>query len=95
MHYRALRLICDCGSRFTPRIREVGLSPEHQLVVHWHCPSCRQTYYTVKALSDCWRECPTSEEHNQAGNAGALKVLEPDAAFLHSLGVAFPEDEPL
>jgi hypothetical protein len=93
MHYKALSLGCDCGGRLAPRIREIGLSPEHQLVIQWWCPSCRRTHYTVKALSDCWRDCPGPEEHVKTAGGGVLGTLEPDALFLHSLGVALPEDD--
>lgn len=92
MHFRPFLLACDCGGHLPGRIRRVGLTPLHELVVHWWCPACKRTHYTVKALADCWRECPDRDDKKATAMVGAV-LCEADAQFLHSLGVAFHEEE--
>ena len=50
--------------------------------------------YVLKALSDCWRDCPKPEEVQEVTPSRTDLVLygDPDAKFLHSLGVRFPEE---
>ena len=72
----------------------MGLAADHQLVIHWRCAQCRQYVYVVKALSDCWQDCPKPEEVREITASSTELVLyrDPDAKFLHSLGVRFPEE---
>src|ERR1035437_6172615 len=51
MEYRTLPLSCECGG-VPKNISAVGLSSEHELVIHWRCPRCRRNVCTVKPLSD-------------------------------------------
>src|SRR5262245_43015363 len=97
MQFRKLSLSCACGLA-PARIKQLGLSTEHQLVIHWRCSVCKRDMYIVKELAECWRDCPKPEK--------ALAVVQPnlvqankevfrrkDAEFLHSLGVKFPDEE--
>ncbi len=61
MLYRPLPLRCGCG-RVPTRIREVGLTPVHHLVIHWQCRSCKLKIYVARNLADCWRLCPKPKE---------------------------------
>ena len=83
MTFRQLSLCCVCG-RAASRIKQVGLTADHQLVIRWWCPPCKRNVYLVKSLSDCWRDCPKPEDSPEAS--------EPDRRFLHELGVRFPEE---
>jgi hypothetical protein len=95
MRFRQLDFCCrECGAHVPARIRRVGLTPLHQLVIHFWCVGCKRDIYIVKALADCWRECPAPEDEPDAIEPTPEFMREPDAAFLHSLGVAFPDDEP-
>ena len=70
-----------CGE--TPaRIEEVGLSSDHELVIHWWCGSCRRVVNSAVALTGCWELCPAPDvdmEEEAVENA--------DARFLLSLGI--------
>ena len=94
MRFRELLLSCrECGRRVPARIRRIGLTPLHQLVIHFWCAGCKKDIYLVKDLADCWRECPAPEDELDAIQPAPEFMREPDAAFLHSLGVAFPEED--
>jgi hypothetical protein len=85
--YQRIRLACNCG-RQPAGLRELGLTPDRQLVVHWRCPRCRKQVYVVRPLADYWRECP---------NPGALMLPKPadesdDALFLRSVGIRFSDE---
>lgn len=74
------------------RIKQVGLSPEHQLVIHWWCMRCRKAMYVVKDLSECWEESPSHEE--LAASASPQVPCghdrqQGDEGFLHSMGIRF------
>jgi len=95
MQFRQLPLkCCECGGRTPARIKRVGLTPHHELVVHFLCLRCRKHIYVVKDLSDCWRECPKPGDVLEAADLGAPVIREPDLDFLHSLGVRLPDEEP-
>ncbi len=89
MRYETLPLHCECGQQAT-RIREVGLTADHQLVLHWRCVACKKYVYVVKSLSDCWRDCPQEEEHEAVDSPDSL-IGDFDERFLRSLGVALPD----
>ena len=91
MTYRTLSLQCRCG-RASGRIREVGFTADHQLVLHWRCPDCKSYVYGLKPLDDCWEACPTEEELQEAAEPGEGSVAETDVRFLQKLGVRFPDD---
>ena len=92
MKFRQFALSCECGLIPT-RIRQVGLSIEHQLVIHWWCMGCRKAMFVVKDLAECWEQCPQPDEigvtaavpHDAEGQQG-------DVNFLHRLGIRFPGD---
>jgi hypothetical protein len=93
LRFQALSLRCECG--LAPlRIKQVGLTAEHQLVIHWRCSGCKRQIYAVKDLNDCWHECPSPDDQQEVCNADAEKMCEPDVEFLHSLGVRLPDIEP-
>ena len=52
------------------------MTDDHELVIHWWCEDCRKVVWASKSLSDCWRECPKTDEGPKF-----------DAEFLHSIGV--------
>src|SRR5207248_1341377 len=60
MLFKALSLRCQCG-RPPIRIRELGLTADHELAVYWQCAACRRPVYAVKPLRECWAECPKDE----------------------------------
>ena len=79
MSYRHFSLTCGCGA-VPSRIDEVGLTDERELVIHWWCEACQKAVYASKALSDCWRECPSADA-----------TADFDEHFLESIGVKLPE----
>jgi len=87
MNYRYLELRCKCGE--TPsRFEEVGLTEDHQLVIHWWCSQCQRVVYLSKPLAECWRECPSREEYSVVATAPRETEYGPeDAKFLQRLGV--------
>ena len=89
--FRQLPLVCECG-RTPSRLKSVGLTAKHELVIHWTCPACRRLVYIVKSLSDCWRACSESEEVSGV-TPGAVRDFGPeDLAVLHGMRVGLPED---
>ena len=88
MRYETLQLHCECGQH-TTRIREVGFTADHQLVLHWRCVACKKYVYVVKSLSDCWRDCP--QEEVPQGEPAKDAMREHDIRFLRSLGVSLPD----
>jgi hypothetical protein len=92
MRFRALSLRCQCGLA-PSRIKQVGLTADHQFVLHWWCAGCKRKIYIVKDLADCWRECPTAGDPQETFDVSPDSMREPDAKFLHSLGVKFPDSE--
>jgi hypothetical protein len=85
--YQRIRLACDCG-RQPAGLRELGLTPDRQLVVAWRCPRCRKQVCVVRPLADYWRECPNP------GNAVASQPHgeSEDAVFLRSVGIRFSDE---
>ena len=90
MRYETLQLNCECGQH-TTRIREVGFTADHQLVLHWRCLACKKYVYVVKSLSDCWRDCPQESEEGKAPASNDSAIHEHDLRFLRSLGVTLPD----
>lgn len=90
MRYETLQLHCECGQH-TTRIREVGFTADHQLVLHWRCVGCKKYVYVVKSLSDCWRDCPQEDEAKKKGDLDSELLREHDIRFLRSLGVTLPD----
>ena len=90
MPYRTLLLQCECG-RNASKIREVGFTANHHLVLHWRCVACTKFMYVVKPLADCWRDCPSMDGQNEAVPFCDEWIQESDKSFLRSLGVKFPE----
>jgi hypothetical protein len=95
MRFRHLPLRCDeCGSNTPTWIRRIGLTSQHQLLVHFWCGACKRDIYQVFALSDCWRECPKSEDGLTVGQLITdCMMREPDIQFLRSVGVSFPDEK--
>jgi hypothetical protein len=92
MKFRQFALCCECGLIPT-RIRQVGLSTEHQLVIHWWCMSCRKAMFVVKDLAECWEECPKPDDCGVTAIAAHdLERQRDDENFLHRLGICFPGD---
>ena len=89
MRFKKLFFKCECG-RSPARIRDVGLTAEHELVVRWRCAGCKRQMYVVKSLADCWREC-LPEGYGQQVPEAEERTTAADIQFLHSLGVQFPE----
>jgi hypothetical protein len=89
MGYRHISLCCKCGQTPT-KIDEVGLTDDHELVIHWWCEECKRVVYASKSLADCWQDCPKSQQGVQPANDPLEQKLEEcfDAKFLQSLGIA-------
>ena len=92
MSYRSFSLACRCGQA-PSRIEEIGVSDEHELVIHWWCDECQKVVYAVKSLSDCWRECPSKDETLLAAvsEAGSETQAE-DLLFLSRMGISYLDD---
>jgi hypothetical protein len=90
MGFLKLALYCTCG-RAASRIKHVGFTADHQLVVGWWCSPCKRNVYVLRALSDCWRDCPKPMNKRQAAAPNPI-ASDPDARFLHRLGVKFPQE---
>jgi hypothetical protein len=85
--YQRIRLACNCG-RQPAGLRELGLTPDRQLVVTWRCPRCRKQVYVVRPLADYWRECPSPGAPAAPGPRGESE----DALFLRSVGIRVSDD---
>jgi hypothetical protein len=86
MKYRRLPVSCECG-RCANRIKNIGFTASHELVLHWWCSGCKRSVYLVKSLSDCWRHCPEPRDFGPAGETRQLAFGPDDSEFLRSLGV--------
>ena len=93
MLFKTLSLRCQCG-RVPLRIKEIGLTADHELAVYWHCTACQKPVYAVKPLSECWLDCPTKDSSGTPVllEAGVDHGVE-DRNFLRSVGVE-PDPEP-
>ena len=94
MKFQQLLLFCVCG-RAASRIKQVGLTADHQLVIHWWCSPCRKNVYAVKALSDCWRDCLRPEDVQdmwRISESSSDQARNLDQRFLRNLGVRLPEE---
>ena len=92
MKFRQFALCCDCGLVPT-RIRQVGLSTDHQLVIHWWCMGCRRAMFVVKDLAECWEECPKPDDLKVTSvSAEDLQCQQGDVSFLHRMGIRYPGD---
>src|SRR5215469_190268 len=95
MPYRVLSLRCQCG-RPPLRIKQVGLTSDHQLLFQWLCVHCKRWVHAVKPLAECWRECPQGPiEPGEPAEQGAPKAhfSHDDRQFLSALGVKPPDAE--
>lgn len=91
MKYRRLSLCCECG-RCPNRIKNIGFTAGHELVLHWWCSGCKRAVYVVKSLSDCWRYCPEAEDSEHVEQTGRFAFGPDDTRFLRSLGVTLLAD---
>ena len=75
------------------RIKQVGLSADHQLVIHWWCLRCRKAIYVVKDLRQCWEESGGAEDLAGCGEISA-EAFAPggDARLLENMGIRFLAD---
>jgi len=67
------------------RIDEVGLTDDHELVIHWWCEDCKRVVYASKSLADCWQDCPKAEPKQEIPEKTLSDAF--DAQFMHSIGV--------
>ena len=86
MKYRMLSVCCECG-RCANRIKNIGFTAQHELVLHWWCSGCKRDVYLVKSLSDCWRCCPEPEGFANVGETVRPAFGPDDTRFLRRLGV--------
>ena len=91
MKYRRVSLRCECGRRAN-RIKDIGFTAGHELVLHWRCPGCKRVVYVVKLLSDCWRHCPQPENVQHVEQRGQIAFGPDDTRFLRSVGVTLLAD---
>ena len=89
MRFRQFPLVCECGHA-PAFLQSAGLTPAHELVIHWKCTACRRLVYVVKSLSDCWRE---SAELADAAPGAVRGFVPEDLMFLHSIGVKLPDNQ--
>src|ERR1035437_190698 len=89
MEHRTLPLSCECGG-VPKQISAVGLSSEHELVIHWRCPRCRRSICSVKPLSDCWRDCLTAASANLPKAKPTVDTAY-DRKFLHRIGIRYSD----
>jgi len=91
MEYRTISLSCDCGK--VPRvISAVGLSTDHQLVIHWLCSRCKKQVYALKTLADCCRDCPKDGEPVDRAGLEVEDIATQDRKFLRKLRIKDPDD---
>jgi len=93
MRFRPIPLVCECGHK-PPSFKNVGITSEYELVIHWVCPSCNKRVYAVKSLADCCRDCQQIEDGTPAATAVPRDKefrLE-DKHFLRALGIRWAED---
>jgi len=91
MQYRSFSACCECGRR-AHRIKEIGFTASHELVVHWWCSGCKRAVYVIRSLSDCWRYCPEREGPAHVEQAGRSAFGPEDTKFLRRLGVTLLAD---
>ena len=89
MKFQPFSLCCECGL-MPARIKQVGLSEDHQLVIHWWCLRCRKAIYVVKDLEQCLSEHAEGEQDSWSEvvartTAGGGE----DDRFLASMGIRF------
>ena len=83
----------ECGAPLLGCIKQVGLTPQHEVVMRWSCPACKRKHDTAIALADCWRACPELGAELQGGQPSSDAIPERGAGFLHSSGMKLPEDD--
>jgi hypothetical protein len=67
------------------RIDEVGLTDDHELVIHWWCEDCKRVVYASKSLADCWQDCPKPEQKQEIPEKTLSDAF--DAQFMQSIGM--------
>jgi hypothetical protein len=93
MTLRRIELRCECGRKAT-RIREIGITAEHDLAIFWLCSFCKQPASLVKPLSDCWRESELAEPYQPTKyRTTSDPVRKYDQTFLKRLHVKLPEED--
>jgi hypothetical protein len=93
MRFRPFALSCECGL-VPARIKQVGLTADHQLVIHWWCLRCRKAIYVVKDLSLCVaKNCGAEDAEGWAEVETPAPAPGGDARFLASMGIRFLADD--
>ena len=95
MGYRHLSLCCKCGQSPT-RIDEVGLTDDHELVIHWWCEECKRVVYASKSLAECWQSCPKPDGTPSTPASKSTSLSAPsrfDDRFLKSLGIRVLDEQ--
>ena len=92
MKFRPFSLSCQCGL-VPARIKQVGMSAGHQLVIHWWCLHCRKAIYVVKDLRQYVEESAGAEDLDGCAQI-STEASAPggDARFLESMGIRFLAD---
>jgi hypothetical protein len=78
MSYRHFSLACRCGQS-PSRIEEVGVTDDHELVIHWWCDQCQKLVYASKTMADCWPAVPAPPPGEMA---------DYDKRFLERVGIS-------
>ena len=93
MRYAPVLLSCQCGQP-AANITWVGLTPDHRLVFRWRCTECETPVCTFKALSDCWRECPSGQDTltPALSESGSETQAAEDLLFLSRMGISDLDD---
>jgi hypothetical protein len=74
------------------RIKQVGLSADNQLVIHWWCLRCRKAIYVVRDLRQCLEGHSAEDMEGCATVPAETAFPGGDASFLESMGIRFLAD---
>jgi hypothetical protein len=93
MKFHPFPLSCECGL-MPARIKQVGLSDDGQLVIHWWCLRCRKAIYVVKDLGQPNESESAGEEIVESFAEISADTSGPagDASFLERMGIRFLAD---
>lgn len=93
MWFNPILLCCECGAPLPGCIKQIGLTPQHQFVICWSCPSCKKKHQTVKPLVDCLLECSRLKDELEGVQPSHDVKREGDVCLMHSLEVRSLEDD--
>jgi len=57
----------------------VGVTDDHELVIHWWCDRCQKLVYASKTMAECWQAVPAPSPGEMA---------DYDKRFLERIGIS-------